>query len=87
MKHLPENSDMFCCVCGGSDKDERNQLLQCNRFLLKVITAAGTLLLIFICFTFCAEYNARDCRACNLEVYHAGFHIFTKWKSLGFLQL
>ncbi|KAH6804782.1 hypothetical protein C2S51_033029 [Perilla frutescens var. frutescens] len=34
-KHQPENSDMFCCVCGGSDKDEHNQLLQCNRFLLK----------------------------------------------------
>ncbi|XP_057800003.1 uncharacterized protein LOC131015587 isoform X2 [Salvia miltiorrhiza] len=34
-KHLPENSDLFCCVCGGSDKDEHNQLLQCNRFLLK----------------------------------------------------
>lgn len=34
-KHQPENSDTFCCVCGGSDKDEHNQLLQCNRFLLK----------------------------------------------------
>ncbi|KAI3467984.1 hypothetical protein Pfo_024647 [Paulownia fortunei] len=34
-KHQPENSDTFCCVCGSSDKDECNQLLECNRFLIK----------------------------------------------------
>ncbi|KAG8375823.1 hypothetical protein BUALT_Bualt10G0140400 [Buddleja alternifolia] len=34
-KHQPENSDTFCCVCGNSDKDDHNQLLECNRFLIK----------------------------------------------------
>ncbi|XP_042037147.1 uncharacterized protein LOC121783210 isoform X2 [Salvia splendens] len=40
-KHLPENSDMFGCVCGGSNKDEHSQLLQCNRFLLKGLRDEG----------------------------------------------
>lgn len=40
---------MFCCVCGGSDRDEHNQLLQCNRFLLKVHTIVDVWLAHFHC--------------------------------------
>ncbi|PKA62451.1 Histone-lysine N-methyltransferase ATX2 [Apostasia shenzhenica] len=30
------NADSFCCVCGGSNKEELNCLLKCNRCLIKV---------------------------------------------------
>ncbi|XP_057959265.1 uncharacterized protein LOC131151840 isoform X2 [Malania oleifera] len=30
------DSDAFCCVCGSSDKDEINCLLECNRCLIRV---------------------------------------------------
>ncbi|KAL0311735.1 UNVERIFIED_CONTAM: Histone-lysine N-methyltransferase 2C [Sesamum radiatum] len=35
-KHQPRSSDMFSCVCGNSDRDEFDQLLECNRFLIKM---------------------------------------------------
>ncbi|KAL8475194.1 hypothetical protein ACS0TY_031571 [Phlomoides rotata] len=38
-KHQPENSDMFCCVLGDSDRDEYNRLLQCSRSLIKQMNA------------------------------------------------
>ncbi|KAL0291030.1 UNVERIFIED_CONTAM: Histone-lysine N-methyltransferase, H3 lysine-4 specific [Sesamum angustifolium] len=34
-KHQPRSSDMFSCICGNSDRDEFDQLLECNRFLIK----------------------------------------------------
>ncbi|KAL0394303.1 UNVERIFIED_CONTAM: Histone-lysine N-methyltransferase, H3 lysine-4 specific [Sesamum latifolium] len=34
-KHKARSSDMFSCVCGNSDRDESDQLLECNRFLIK----------------------------------------------------
>ncbi|KAK4415408.1 Histone-lysine N-methyltransferase trr [Sesamum alatum] len=34
-KRQPKSSDMFSCVCGNSDRHESDQLLECNRFLIK----------------------------------------------------
>ncbi|KAK1316974.1 Histone-lysine N-methyltransferase ATX1 [Acorus calamus] len=36
LEPVPLDSDAFCCVCGGSSNDEVNQLLKCNRCLIKV---------------------------------------------------
>lgn len=30
------NSDAFCCVCGGSNRDEFNYLLECSQCSIKV---------------------------------------------------
>ncbi|XP_011081502.1 uncharacterized protein LOC105164543 isoform X1 [Sesamum indicum] len=34
-KHQPRSSNMFSSVCGNSDRDESDQLLECNGFLIK----------------------------------------------------